>query len=80
MSRANGNGTIREKKGKMMDNPKCYGCKYLVDVFGNYVECNKAAENGTHIFVDWFYYNDGAPECCPLKAMEGEKRKEEVQQ
>lgn len=65
--------SLLEEKGKMVGNPKCYGCKYLVDVFGNYVECSKAAENGTHIFVDWFYYNDGAPKCCPLKAMEGEE-------
>lgn len=62
------------RKERIMGNPKCYGCKYLADVFGNYVECGKAAENGTHIFVDWFYYNDGAPECCPLKAEEREEQ------
>ena len=46
---------------------KCYDCKYLIDVFGNYVECKKSAENGTHMFVDWYYWNNESPEKCPLK-------------
>ena len=50
-----------------MDKPECYGCEYLADVFGNYVECKKSAETGTHMFVDWYYWNKGSPEKCPLK-------------
>ena len=46
---------------------KCYDCKYLIDAFGNYVMCKKSAENGTQMFVDWYYWNDGSPEKCPLK-------------
>ena len=55
-----------------MSEPTCYGCKYLADTFGNYVECKKSAENGTHIFVDWYYWNDGSPDKCPLKLAEDE--------
>ena len=47
--------------------PTCYGCKYVADTFGNYVECAKTAETGTHMFVDWYYWNDGCPKKCPLK-------------
>lgn len=53
-----------------MSEPACYGCKYLADVFGNYVECKKSAETGTHMFVDWYYWNNGSPDKCPLKAKE----------
>ena len=45
----------------------CYGCKHLIDTFGNYVECGKTAENGIHMFVDWFYWNTGSPKECPLR-------------
>lgn len=55
-----------------MSEPICYGCKYLADTFGNYVECKKSAENGTHIFVDWYYWNGGSPEVCPFKAINSE--------
>ena len=51
-----------------MSEPTCYGCKYLADAFGNYVECRKTAEEGTHMFVDWYYWNDGSPDKCPLKS------------
>ena len=47
--------------------PTCYGCKYLIDVFGNYVECRKTVEQGTHMFVDYFYWNTGSPNECPLR-------------
>ena len=47
--------------------PTCYGCKYLIGAFGNYVECRKTAEHGTHMFVDWFYWNNGSPKDCPLR-------------
>lgn len=38
-----------------------------IDAFGNYVGCGKTAENGTHMFVDWFYWNTGSPNECPLR-------------
>lgn len=50
-----------------MDEPRCYGCTYLMDALGNYVECRKTAEEGTHMFVDWYYWNDGSPDKCPLR-------------
>lgn len=51
-----------------MSETKCYGCKYLADTLGNYVECMKTAEEGTHMFVDWYYWNNGCPDKCPLRS------------
>ena len=50
-----------------MNDPTCYGCECLADSFGNYVVCKKAAEDGTNMFVDWWYWNNGSPDECPLK-------------
>ena len=49
------------------DDPKCCGCEYVLDTFGNYVECRKTAEAGTHMFADWYYWNNQCPDECPLK-------------
>ena len=57
-----------------INSPKCCICEYVADAFGNYVECKKTAENGKHMFVDWYYWNDGAPAECPLNT-----EKEEVE-
>ena len=43
----------------------CYGCKYLRDQFGNFVECGLLAKEGTHLFVDYYYWNEGYPDDCP---------------
>ena len=48
----------------------CYSCEYIHNVFGNYVQCGKAAETGTTMFVDWYYWNEGHPEHCPLRKVE----------
>ena len=53
--------------------PTCYGCKYLIDTFGNYLECGLSAKEGEHMFVDYFYWNDGCPDKCPIKD-KGSKR------
>ena len=50
-----------------MNVPRCYMCRYIADALGNFVECKKLAETGSHMFVDWYYWNDGAPEECPLR-------------
>lgn len=59
-----------------MSEPKCYGCEYLADVLGNYVECRKTAEEGTHMFVDWYYWNNGCPDKCPLKSNDQTKNRQ----
>jgi len=41
---------------------RCGNCKYLVDVFGNFVQCVKTGR-----FVDYEYWNNIEPEDCPLK-------------
>lgn len=53
----------------MNKEPECYGCTHMQDAFGNYVECTLYAKNNTfnHLFVDYWYWNDGAPDKCPLK-------------
>ncbi len=61
-----------------MSEPMCYGCKYLADTLGNYVECKKSAETGKHMFVDWYYWNDGSPDECPLKAKEDFEHRKNV--
>lgn len=50
--------------------PTCYECKHLIDTFGNYLECGLSAKEGNHMFVDWYYWNDGCPDKCPLKSNE----------
>jgi hypothetical protein len=54
----------------------CYGCEYLIDTFGNYVECGLLAKTGSHLFVDWWYWNAGCPDNCPKKG----KEKGDIQQ
>ena len=53
---------------------ECYGCPHLCNSFGNYTKCRLYAEKHSnelgHMFVDWFYYNSGSPEKCPLKETE----------
>ena len=56
-----------------MSEPNCYGCKHIKDVFGNYVECGELAKTGTHMFVNWYYWRDGSPDECPLKAKADKK-------
>ena len=41
---------------------RCGNCKYLVDVFGNFVQCIKTGR-----FVDYEYWNNIEVEDCPLK-------------
>lgn len=60
-----------------MNEPKCCGCKYAIDAFGNYTECGKAAEEGTHMFIDWHYWNNESPDKCPLKKIQQPKQKTE---
>lgn len=48
----------------------CYGCEYLINTFGNYVECGLLAKTGSHLFVDWWYWNAGCPDNCPKKGKE----------
>ncbi len=40
----------------------CENCKFLKDVFGNFVQCIKTGR-----FVDYEYWNDVEVEDCPLK-------------
>lgn len=61
---------VQKEEKKSME---CYNCKQLVDTFGNYAQCGEAAKNGTCMFVDWWYWNGGSPDQCPLKACEEHK-------
>lgn len=50
---------------------ECYGCPHLCNSMGNYVECKLYSQKHSHelghMFVDWFYWNSGSPDECPLK-------------
>lgn len=50
---------------------ECYGCPHLCNSMGDYTECGlylkKHSHELGHMFVDWFYWNSGAPDKCPLK-------------
>ena len=44
-----------------MQPKNCENCKYLVDVFGNYVQCVKTSR-----FVTYEYWHNELPDDCPL--------------
>ena len=49
----------------------CENCEYLVDVFGNYVQCIKTGR-----FVNYEYWHNIQPEDCPKSRqleLDGEK-------
>lgn len=46
---------------------KCETCKYIKDVFGNFVQCIKTGR-----FIDYEYWHNMHPQDCPINKNEGE--------
>ena len=51
---------------KPKQNISCSTCPYIIDNFGNYVECGLLHDGLGHVFVDWFYWNNSKSDECPL--------------